>query len=111
MPPPSPSSMTCTWYASDEIAGGVEPEESPAIGRQDKAYASQRQELVAEGRSADGRITITVRGMRSWRVRITPGTLRTLDERQFSAGFGEAAHALIRDQFTGIRTLKNHGYG
>src|SRR5689334_2436526 len=56
----------------------------PAIGRQDREYAERRRELVAEGESADHRITVTVRGMRSWRVRIAPGTLRTLDERQFS---------------------------
>jgi hypothetical protein len=49
--------------------------------------------------------------MRSWQVRIAPGTLRALDERQFIAGFGEAAQALIRDQFAGIRVLKNNVYG
>jgi hypothetical protein len=83
----------------------------PAIGWRDKEYVDRRQELVAEGGSADNRITVTVRWMCSWRVRIAPGTLRMLDERRFSTGFGEAAQALIRDQFAGIRALKNHVYG
>ncbi len=85
--------------------------EPVAIGRQDREYTERRQELVAEGRSAGDRIVITVRGMRSWQVRICAGTLRALDERQFSAAFGEAARALIRAQFAGIRVLKDQVYG
>ncbi|GIF12392.1 hypothetical protein [Actinoplanes teichomyceticus] len=97
--------------AVSEASGRTITKEPAGDGRRDRAYAEQRQELIAEGRSADGRITVTVRGMRSWWVRIAPGTLRVLDERQFAARFGEAAHALIRDQFAGIRALKNHVYG
>jgi hypothetical protein len=99
------------FRAVSEAYGQTVTKEPPAIGRQDKEYAAQRRELVAEGRSVDGRITVTVRGMQSWRVRIAPGTLRALDERRFCERFGEAAHALIRDQFAGVRSLKNHVYG
>jgi hypothetical protein len=99
------------FRAVSEAFGQTVTKEPTAIGRQDRAYAEQRQDLVAEGRSADGRITVTVRGMHAWRVWIAPGTLRTLDERQFAACFGEAAQGLIRDQFASIRALKNHVYG
>ncbi|GAA5179526.1 hypothetical protein GCM10023322_09740 [Rugosimonospora acidiphila] len=58
-----------------------------------------------------GRITISVRGMQSWRMRIAPGTVRTLNEAQFAQQFREAATALIRDQFAGIRALRNRIYG
>ncbi|BCJ44415.1 hypothetical protein GCM10010168_12290 [Actinoplanes ianthinogenes] len=85
--------------------------EPPAIGWRDQAYVEQREQLVAEGRSRDDRIVVTVRGMRAWHVWITAGALRVLDERQFSAGFGEAAQAVIRDQFAGIRDLKTRIYG
>ncbi|WP_436523797.1 hypothetical protein [Actinoplanes sp. HUAS TT8] len=85
--------------------------EPAVIGRQDREYTERRQSLVAEGRSARGQITITVRGMQSWQVRIGRDALRTLDERQFSLAFGEAAQALIRDQFAGIRALKEQVYG
>jgi hypothetical protein len=44
-------------------------------------------------------------------VRIARGALRALDEGQFSAAFGEAAQALIRAQFAGIRALKDQVYG
>jgi hypothetical protein len=85
--------------------------EPSAIGRQDREYAERRQELAAVGRSAGDQVTITVRGMRSWRVQIAQGALRALDERQFAIAFGEAAQGLIRDQFAGIRSLKGQVYG
>jgi hypothetical protein len=83
----------------------------PPIGPRDMDYAERRQELVAEGRSSSGRITISVRGMQSWRIRIAPGTVRALNETQFAEQFREAATALIRNQFAGIRALKNRIYG
>jgi hypothetical protein len=99
------------FRAVSEAFGQTVTKEPPAIGRQDKLYVEQRLDLVAEGRSADDRVVITVRGMQSWWVRIAPGTLRALGGPEFSARFGEAAQALIHDQFTGIRALKNHVYG
>ncbi|WP_345626460.1 hypothetical protein [Rugosimonospora acidiphila] len=44
-------------------------------------------------------------------MRIAPGTVRTLNEAQFAQQFREAATALIRDQFAGIRALRNRIYG
>jgi hypothetical protein len=38
------------FQAVSEASGRTITKESPAIGRQDKEYAAQRQELVAEGR-------------------------------------------------------------
>ncbi|BCY05676.1 hypothetical protein [Actinoplanes sp. L3-i22] len=99
------------FQAVSAAYGRTISKDPPAIGRQDREYTARRAELVAEGRSADDRISVTVRGMRSWRVRIAPGTQRALDERQFAVSFGAAAHALIRDQFAGVRVLKNHVYG
>jgi hypothetical protein len=85
--------------------------EVPAIGRQDREYVSLRRDLVAEGRSSDGRITVTVRGMEHWDVRIADGTAYEITEAEFIGGLREAAGALIRHQFAGIRELKNRVYG
>ncbi|HWS31395.1 MAG TPA: hypothetical protein VN408_01485 [Actinoplanes sp.] len=100
------------YYAALSTAfGRTVTKDPPPIGRREKEYAALRQEFVAEGRSADGRITIEVRGMESWRIRITPGTLGVLTEADFAEQFRTAATLLIRDQFAGIRTLKDHIYG
>jgi hypothetical protein len=99
------------YYAAVSTAfGRTITKDPPPIGRQDTDYAAQRQDLAAEGRSSSGRITITVRGMQTWRMRIAPGTVRVLNETQFAAQFREAASAVIRNQFAGIRALKNRIY-
>lgn len=100
------------YYAALSTAfGRTVTKDPPPIGRREKAYAALRQEFVAAGRSADGRITIAVRGMESWRIRIAPGTLGALTEADFVERFREAAALLIRDQFAGIRTMKDRIYG
>lgn len=100
------------YYAALSTAFGLTvTKDPPAIGRQDKEYVALRQDLVAEGWSGDGRILVTVRGMETWNVRVTPGTLRELTEAEFVTQLREAAGALIRHQFAGIRELKNRVYG
>lgn len=85
--------------------------ESPALSPRDREYDAARDELLVEGRSGDGRIRVTARGLRSWRVRIMEGTLARLTEQQFSDGVAEAAGALIAQQMSGIRELKGRVYG
>lgn len=85
--------------------------EDPPAGPRDLHYREMRDELVAHGRSADGRIAASVRGMRDWDVRIQDGTLRALDERAFRTAAAEVAGELIRDQFAQIARLKNMVYG
>jgi hypothetical protein len=46
----------------------------------DEAFYAARDRLVAEGRSADGVVRVTVLGMRTWTVHIADGTLRALSE-------------------------------
>src|SRR5215475_3896211 len=81
-----------------------------AISERDRAYRSARDELVAEGMSADGLVYIGVRGMRTWAVRIADGALRSLREQDFTERAYEASHAMILDQFAKIRQLKDYCY-
>lgn len=100
------------YYAAvSEAFGETITKEARPVGRRDVAFHKARDELIAEGRSADGRVHLQVRGMRSWTVRITNGTLHTLTEDAFAARVHEAAAALIGDQFAKVRELKLEIYG
>jgi hypothetical protein len=64
------------YYAAvSEAFGETVTKEAPPVGQRDIAFHKARDELVAEGRSADGRVYLQVRGMRSWTVRIKDGRL------------------------------------
>ena len=99
------------YQALSEAFGATVTRESTPVTQRDLAYAAARDTLVAEGRSPDGQIRITVRGMREWTIRITDGTLDALPERRFAAGVEQAASELILDQFAKVRQLKDHHYG
>ncbi|MFI5959734.1 hypothetical protein [Cryptosporangium sp. NPDC051539] len=88
-----------------EVTGETTTKEPPAIGRRDQEYAAARDDVVAKGLSVDGRIQVSVRGMREWTVWIRPGTLRSLSEDQFVGAVGEAAGDLIADQRDRIRAV------
>lgn len=79
--------------------------ESTPIGRRDHEFETGRKSLTAEGRSADGRLAISVRGGTDWTVSIQPGALDTLDQTQFSDAVAQAATAVISDQLTRGRAL------
>src|SRR5215475_2811586 len=102
---------TREYYAAlSEAFGDAITAESPAISERDRAYRSARDELVAEGMSADGLVYIGVRGMRTWAVRIADGALGSLREEEFTERVYEASHAMILDQFAKIRQLKDYCY-
>ena len=102
---------TKEYYAAVSAAfGETITGESPALGRQDVAFYAARDDLVAEGRSVDGRVQVTVQGMRDWTVRIADGTLRALTEEEFGVRVREAAAELIRDQPDRVRELKQQFY-
>lgn len=99
------------YYQAVSEAFGEEVTGEPLpVGRRDQEYLQARDQLVAVGRSRDGRVQLAVRGMRTWTVRIADGSLRALSEDEFTASVGEAAGALIRDQFDKIRQLKLRVY-
>jgi hypothetical protein len=99
------------YYAAKSEAFGMSiTHESPPLTARDQDYDAERDRMVAEGRSADGLVSISVRGMQAWTVRIAPGTLRLLDEHQFADRVRAAAAALIHDQFAGIARLKAQIY-
>jgi hypothetical protein len=100
------SRMKEYYAAASEAFGEKVTKEPPPVSPRDAAFYEARDELVAEGRSADGRIHIAVRGMRTWTIRIKDGTLRALDQEAFSARVREAAGMLIDDQLTKVRALK-----
>jgi hypothetical protein len=76
----------------------------------DLAYYRCLDALVAEGSCADGRIRISVRGMREWTVNIKAGTLWALREGEFVVRVNEAAAALILDQFDKVLRLEQQFY-
>jgi hypothetical protein len=81
-------------------------EESRPLSHLDYEFIDKRANLVAEGRSGDGRIQISVRGMQDWKVRVAPGALSAMREDEFAAQVAVAAQGLIDDQRTKIRELK-----
>jgi hypothetical protein len=102
---------TREYYAAVSHAfGETVTGEPPPSGARDQAFVQARDELVAEGSSRDGRIRVTVRGMRRWQVRIADGTVHALDEFAFAERVREAAAALIEDQLAKVRVLKDQHY-
>ncbi|WP_117214158.1 hypothetical protein [Allorhizocola rhizosphaerae] len=84
--------------------------ESPAISPRDVEYERQRDGLRAEGRASDGSVTVSVVGMKTWKVSVSDHALNTLREEEFAARVGEAAGALIHDHRRQIRELKMRIY-
>ncbi|SDC42409.1 hypothetical protein [Actinokineospora iranica] len=77
-----------------------------AESQNDHDFLAARSELESSGASRDGRVTISAVGMQNVEVRIVPGTVRELDEHEFSGRVSEAVHALADDYQTKIRELK-----
>jgi hypothetical protein len=77
----------------------------------DATFVARRDDLVAEGLSADGWVSLAARGMRDWEVRIAAGILDVLAEDEFVERVGEAAADLISDHRDKIRRLKAEVYG
>jgi hypothetical protein len=87
------------------------PGDPPAESDEDVRFYAERDELVATGRSDDDRITVSVRGMTQWRVRLAGDAVRALDERAFCAGVRQAALRLLADQAQQMMQLKGRVYG
>ncbi|WP_067508260.1 hypothetical protein [Actinoplanes sp. TFC3] len=94
-----------------DITGDYSVGEEKPISERDIAWQTERDSLEVSGSSADGRLTVRSVGMRQWDVAVQPGTARELDEHQLSVAVGEAAGALIRQQFAGLAALSNKYYG
>lgn len=99
------------WATIAEVTGDHAIGEDKPISPRDLEFAEARDALVAQGGSVDGRIAISVTGLRRWTVRIASGTVRALDERAFAAAVGQAAADLIQDQFRKIAELRHRIYG
>jgi DNA-binding protein YbaB len=105
------AARTKAYYAALSLAFGTSiTGEARPLTRRDQDFDAERDELVAEGRSADGLVSISVRGMRSWTVEIEPGTLRRLDEHEFADRVRAAAAVLIKDQYARVADLKRRIY-
>ncbi len=99
------------WEVRSKDAGERITGEPKPISPRAVRYCAEREALVARGRSADGRVSVSVEGMRNWTVKVTPGTVRAIDEYEFAASAGQAAAELIRDQYQKIAALKLTIYG
>ncbi|GAA2471298.1 hypothetical protein [Winogradskya humida] len=95
---------------SDHTGQQITGEDTP-ISARDIDWRTERDEIIARGYSPDGRIAVKAVGMRQWQVDIAPGTVRALDERQFTAAVAQAATELVQDQFAKIAALSNKYYG
>ena len=84
--------------------------ELPPNTQRDVEYDDLRSRLVAEGCSADGTVSLSVRGMREWDVRVSPGATRQFSEREFAERVRAAAEELINDQYSKILELKQQIY-
>jgi hypothetical protein len=84
-------------------AGGVPMTRERVTDPLDVDYCQRLDELTAVGTSADGRVRVSVRGMREWAVRVDAVSLR---EREFVSRAAEAAEALINDQFEKVLQLR-----
>ena len=105
------AARTRSYYqALSEAFGTPMHGEPPALSLRDREYEAARKDLTVEGRSRDGRVRIATRGLQSWSVRISDGSLRSLGEEEFGCRLTEAAGALIGQQTAGIRDLKNRIY-
>jgi hypothetical protein len=100
------------WAASERARRNLRPDVAHGAREsdRDRRFLEERDALIAEGRSDDDRIVVTVRGMRQWRVRIADDTLRVLRERDFCAGVQVAASRLIASQLTQVIQLRGRIY-
>jgi len=99
------------WEVRSQDAGERITHEPKPISPRAVAYREAREALVAHGRSADDRVSVSVEGMRHWTVRVQRGTVRAVDEYEFAAAAGQAATELIQDQYRKIAALKLEIYG
>ena len=74
--------------------------------RRDERFYEERENLVAEGSSPDGRVRVSVRAMRDWTVRIAPGAIDEMREQELAHAAAQAGQALIQDQIDKTRDLK-----
>ncbi|MET0237969.1 MAG: hypothetical protein ABW224_25240 [Kibdelosporangium sp.] len=72
----------------------------------DRDFVAARAAMESSGRSRDGRVTLSVAGMQNLEVRIVRGTIRALDEKEFSARVQEAVQDLADNYQANIRDLK-----
>ncbi|MBP2324427.1 hypothetical protein JOF56_004812 [Kibdelosporangium banguiense] len=72
----------------------------------DRDFIAARAAMESSGRSRDGRVTFSVVGMQNLEVHIVWGTIRELDENEFSARVQEAVQDLADNYQANIRDLK-----
>ncbi|MDI1461985.1 hypothetical protein QEZ54_13505 [Catellatospora sp. KI3] len=72
-----------------------------------RAYFQGLDAIEAHGASTDGSVEVDAKqGMRTWEVRVSPGTLRRCSEAEFVARAAEAADSVVRDQLDKVRRLR-----
>jgi hypothetical protein len=80
-------------------------QEKRPVAERDVEFVRKRANLIAHGRSSDGRIRVAVRGMREWKVWVATEA-KSISEAEFTKQAAIAARALIDDQRMKIRELK-----
>ena len=99
------------WDLMSEVQGSTIVGEPPALTDADGEFRDARDHMLVEGRSADGRISVTFDGQRGWSAAVQPGTLVALSEEEFIAGAREASQQLVQSHRSTIGRLKAEIYG
>ncbi len=86
--------------------GPIEPGDNPHV----QEFVRRRDEMVAEGTSADGLVNAVSMGMREFTVTIDPTLWSGGDRAAVERGLGEACTAALRDQFAKMQQLKREGH-
>jgi hypothetical protein len=81
---------------SDQLGQEVRGERRPTTPKQ-VARREARDNIVATGRSDDGRVELTTVGMLSWTASIAPGTVSALSEEAFAAATAQAGERVVED--------------
>lgn len=87
--------------AGEPVRPGVD-----TLHRRAREYRGRLAELVAEGRSEGGDVTVLGVGLTDLRAVVAPGALDRLDEQQFAAACADAGMAFLADHLRQIAELK-----
>ncbi|WP_027341568.1 hypothetical protein [Hamadaea tsunoensis] len=95
------------WMIMGEVSDYAYTAEPLPVTPAQQEFVERRENIVARGASADGRVQLSVRGMHEWKAVVRDGTLTEIGPDDFVAGVRTAAEQLIADQLAQITAVKN----
>ena len=107
------SLMTVRERARKEVLGQFEGWQSDKThwDARRRRYRTELDEIMAEGTSGSGRITIYRVGLLDWMVAVKPNALDNLDEDEFCSEVESALASLKRDYALKVYEMKKEHFG